>query len=265
MRTESKILSSMKYTKLTLLTLLLIAVSSCGGKDKFVKNPIDDIVRDMPTDRIFSVILYDMNVEGNFFEDFYHKYRIIEETTPGQPEERITDWVEVPERYFQQHVDDMGMELVHRGEDGQVVKSVSPPGYNNYVGNPQYGQWVQRDGGSFWEFYGKYAFISSMFNMFTYPARRSYYDDYRGNYYGRGRSYYGPRTSSGGSYYGTNSTYNRSSRPNSTWSSNRSTFKDRVNRRTSRSSSTTSSSRTSRSSSRYRGTSSRSRGGGFGK
>ena len=216
----------------------------------------------MPTGRVFSIILYDMNVEGNFFEEYFHKYKIIEEVNPDEPKERITDWYQVSERVFNQHVDDMGMELISRGTDGEVVKTVSPPGYNNYVGNPQYGQWVQRDGGSFWEFYGKFAFMSSMFNMFTYPVRRSYYDDYRGNYYGR-RGYYGPRTS-GRSYYGTNSDFNRS-RTNSTWSNNRSNFKNRVNNRTSRSSSITSSSRTSRSSSRYRGTSSRSRGGGFGK
>jgi len=254
----------MKKLSLLSLSLLLLIASSCGGgKEEFTKNPVDDIVRDMPADRVFSIILYDMNVEGNFFEEYFHKYRIIEEATPGEPEERTTEWFQVSERVFNQHVDDMGMELMSRGEDGQLVKTVSPPGYNNYVGNEKYGQWTQRDGGSFWEFYGKYAFMSSMFNMFTYPVRRSYWNDYRGNYYGS-RGYYGPRTN-GRSYYGTNSDFNRTSRTNSTWSSNRSNFKNRVNSRTTRSSSTTSSSRTSRSSSRYKGTSSRSRGGGFGK
>jgi len=253
----------MKYTKLTVITLLLIAISSCGGgKEKFVKNPVDDIVRDMPAERVFSILLYDMNVEGNFFEDYYHKYRIIEEKTAGEPEERLTDWVPVSESQFKQHVDDMGMELVSRGEDGKVIKDVSPPGYNNYVGNEKYGQWTQRNGGSFWEFYGKYALMSSMFRMVAYPVNRSYYNDYRGNYYGRGRSYYGP-TAGGSSYYGTNSNYTRTTRSNSTWSNNRSSFKNRVNSRTSRSSSSTS--RTSRSSSRYGSSSSRSRGGGFGK
>lgn len=256
-------MKSIRYTPLAILLLLL--VSACGGNsDRFEKNPVDDIIRDMPTDRVFSIILYDMNAEGNFREKFYHQYRIIEETEPGKPEERTTDWMEVGERYFSQHVDDMGMEIASRGEDGKLIKSASPPGYNNYVGNEKYGRWTQRNGTSFWEFYGQYAFMSSMFNMFTYPVRRSYWDDYRGNYYGRGRGYYGPATTGGGRYYGTNSDFNRNSRTNSTWSNNRSNFKNRVNRRTSRSS-TSSSSRSSRSSSRYRGSSSRSRGGGFGK
>ncbi len=260
----------MKKVFLATFAVALVLFASCGGsrEERFVKNPVDNIVRDMPTGTVFSIILYDMNVEGNFSERFYHQYRIIEEKEPGKPEERTTDWMEVGERYFKQHQDDMGMTLASRGEDGELVKSVSPPGYNNYVGNEKYGQWrTHRDGYSFWEFYGQYAFMSAMFNTFAYPVRRSYYNDYRGNYYGRGRSYYGPRASNGSSYYGTNSNYNRNSRrTSSTWSQNRSNFKNRVNRRTERSSTSRSSnSRTSRSSSRYRGSSSRSRGGGYGK
>lgn len=257
----------MKRNLLATLTIAIVLFASCGGNrsERFVKNPIDDIIRDMPAGTVFSILLRDMNVEGNFSERFYHQYSIIEENASGTPEERTTEWMEVEERYFKQHQDDMGMELASRGEDGKLVKSVSPPGYNNYVGNEKYGQWQRHsDGHSFWAFYGQYAFMSAMFNTFNYPVRRSYYNDYRGNYYGRGRSYYGPRNANGGSYYGTNSAYTSSKRTNSTWSQNRSNFKNRVNNRASRSSST-SSSRTSRSSSRYRGSSSRSRGGGYGK
>ncbi len=240
----------MKPTRILLVLAALALLSNCGGK-KFTKNYIDEVVRDMPTGRVFSVILHDMDVQGNFMHDYYHQYKIIEETEPGKPEEELTGWVEVSEDYFNQNVNNMGMELVHRGEDGKVVKSVSPPGYNNYVGNPKYGHWQSSGGHSFWAFYGQYAFMSSMFNLMTYPVRRSYYDDYRGGYYGR-RPYYGP-TVGGSPYYGTNSPYTRSTRPNSTWSRNTSTFKNRV------------ASRTSRSSSRYGGSRSRSRGGGFGK
>ena len=246
-------------------TIALILFAGCIGnrQARFIKNPVDTIVRDMPADRVFSIILHDMNVEGNFSEHFYHQYRIIEEKEPGRPNEHITQWMEVGKHYFGQHQEDMGMTLASRGEDGKLVKSVSPPGYNNYVGNEKYGQWrTHREGYSFWEFYGQYAFISTLFNTFSYPVRRSYYNDYRGNYYGRGRSYYGPRAAGGSRYYGTNSAYNRNSRRTaSAWSQNRSNFKNRVNRRTRRSSP----SKTSRSSSRYRGSGYRSRGGGFGK
>lgn len=231
---------------------LLIVLASCGGK-KFQKNPVDLIIRDMPTDRVFAIILNDMDVEGSFFHKYTHQYKIIEEREPGNPEEYISGWYEVDEQFFKRHANDMGMEIAARGEDGKLHKGASPPGYNNYVGNERYGHWENRGGHSFWAFYGQYAFMSSMFNLLTYPVRRSYYNDYRGGYYGTGRSYYGPRTSTGGTYYGTNSAYTKSTRPNSSWSRNNSGFKQRV------------ASRTSRSGSRYGGSRSRSRGGGFGK
>ncbi len=242
----------MKLVKLLLSFTIIISISSCGGGKRFQKNPVDEMIRDMPSDRVFSVILHDMDVQGNFSETYYHQYKVIEEKTPGKPEERVTEWKRVPESYFQMHVNNMGMEIASRGEDGKLVKSANPPGYNNYVGNPKYGTWRQRDGYSFWEFYGQYAFMSSMFNMMAYPVRRSYYDDWRGNYYGTGRTYYGP-TYGSGRYYGTSSSYTQSSRPNSTWSSKPNSFKQRVQNRT------------SRSSSRYSSSSSRSRGSGFGK
>ncbi len=241
----------MKAYKSILPLLALALLCACGGK-KFKKNPVDLIIKDMPTQRVFSIILNDMDVEGSFFKTYKHQYKIIEEKEPGKPEEYISGWYEVDEHFFNQHLNNMGMEIASRSEDGKLHKTASPPGYNNYIGNPKYGHWQSSGGSSFWAFYGQYAFMSSMFRLATFPVRQSYYNDYRGNYYGTGRSYYGP-TSGGSSYYGTNSKYTSSSRPNSSWSRNTSSFKQRV------------SGRTSRSSSRYSGSSSRSRGGGFGK
>lgn len=237
------------FSKILMLATIL-SIASCGGDD-FVKNPLDMIIKDIPRDHVFSIILNDMDVEGSFFNTYKHEYLVIEEKEPGKPEEYSAGWIEVSKRTFQQHTNDMGMEVASRGEDGKLHKSVNPPGYNNYVGNSRYGQWENRGGTSFWAFYGQYAFMSRMFNMGAYPVHRSYYNNYRGSYYGTGRSYYGP-TTSGRSYYGTNSAYNSSKRPNSTWSRNNSSFKRSV------------SGRTSRSGSRY-GSSSRSRGGGYGK
>jgi len=58
------------------------------------------------------------------------------------------------------------------------------------VGNPNYGHWRQdSSGGSFWEWYGKYALFSSLFNRPIYygswAAGRdySYYHDYGRNHY----------------------------------------------------------------------------------
>ncbi|MDH5603632.1 MAG: hypothetical protein OEY51_06825 [Cyclobacteriaceae bacterium] len=236
----------MNTKNIFLLFVITVLLSACGKK--ITKAPIDDIIRDIPSGRVFTVILYDMDVQGSIFNDYFHQYKIIEEID-SIPEERITEWLEVGEDYFTEHQNDMGMEIAHRGEDGKLEKKVAPPGYNRYVGNSHYGHW---NSNGIWAFYGQYMFMSSMLNMGRYPVQRGYYDDYRTNYYGSGRAYYGP-TTGGRSYYGTGSAYAGSYKPNSSWSSNTSSFKQRVG------------DRTTRSSSRYGGTSSRSRGGGSGK
>ncbi len=240
--------------RIMLFCTVAILLASCGGGSKYHKSPLDKLIRDMPQDQPFSIILFDMDVEGNFTEIYHHKYRVIQVDKNDSVEYFETPWYEVGEREFEQHINDMGMVVASRDSTGKLTKSATPPGYNNFVGNSRYGQWrTDSHGGSFWEFYGRYAFMSSMFNMMAYPARRSYYNDWRGSYYGTNRRYYGP-SSGGYSYYGTNSRYNRSSNPSSSWSRNRSSFKERVANRTSRSSSSSSSS-----------SSFRSKGGSFGK
>ncbi len=240
-----------------LKTCLLVALSGllwgCGGSG-FQKSPLDELIRDMPRDEIFSVILHDMDVEGNFSKTYYHEYEIITGSEPENIKSEKTGFLRVSEQEFNNNINNMGMEIAARDSTGKLSKSATPPGYSNYVGNQRYGSWrSDGHGGSFWQFYGQYAFMSSMFNMLTYPARRSYYNDWRGGYYGSGRSYYGP-SSGGTSYYGTNSNYSKSKNPSSSWNSRSSAFKNRVTNRVSRSSGK------SGTSSAYR-----SRGGGFGK
>lgn len=53
---------------------------------------------------------------------------------------------------------------------------------SQHIGNPHYGRWSHGSGGSFWAWYGQYAFFSSMFG-----GRRYYYNDWGSN---RGYSYY---------------------------------------------------------------------------
>ncbi len=233
----------------------MLLLSACSG-NSFQKNPVDQLVKDMTNTPVYSIMLYDMEEEGTFFKEYQHQYRILKQSTAeGEPEEVITDWYRVSDDFFNSHIDDMGMEIAAKTKDGEVSKTVSPPGYSNYVGNPQYGQWQTGAGGnSFWAFYGQYAFLSSMLNLATFPVRRSYYDDYRGSRRS-GRPYYGPVANNGRRVYGTGSAYTTAAKPNTRWNTNRSS-----------SSAFRSGNRTSRSGSRYNSSSSmRSRGGGFGK
>jgi len=231
----------MKHQILKYLCLFTLAyfVSSCGGP-KYEKNPLDVIARDLPSDKPFTAILYDMDVKGNFVETYYHQYKIVQDDGNGNLDEFTTGMLEVSKATFNSHINDMGMELMARDSAGNLSKGAAPPGYNNYVGNEKYGQWkTDNSGNSFWAFYGRYAMMSTMFNMMAYPARRSYYNDWRGGYAGTGRGYYGP-SNQGRGYYGTNSAHGRSTKPSSTWSKKRSSFRQNVATRTSRSSSSSS-------------------------
>ncbi|UII20946.1 hypothetical protein [Fulvivirga ligni] len=256
-----------------------VIIKACSGRrsdseyrqssqlENWQKSPLDDIIKSLSDKQDFSIILYDMDADDSQYK---HKYRIVSNEGDSVTAKE-TEWYPVSDVFFEQHLNDMGMEIASK-KDGVVHKEAAPAGYTNYVGNPQYGHWVERNGSSFWEFYGKYAFLSSMFNLMTYPARRAYWDDYYGGYYGRGRSYYGP---SGRTIYGTRSYTSSNTGKTTTWGSKPSTFKSKVRSQVSRSASATKSrsyssgssySKTSRSSSRSSsGSSFRSRSGGFGK
>ncbi len=79
----------------------------------------------------------------------------------------------------------------------EAIDVATPPGMA-YVGDKQYGQWKTNDNGDrFWVFYAKWHFYNTLFNghYYTYGM----YTDYRTNYYGRSKSYYG----TGSRRYGT--------------------------------------------------------------
>lgn len=220
------------------LPVALFWLASCGdgGERKFVKSPLDNLIRDLDAEKNFTIILYDMDMEDKLGRDVYkHRYKIIT-MKDSVPQERITDWMEVDEQFFFEHEKNMGMEIASK-TDGKVSKVVAPPGYSNYVGNPQYGQWrTNPDGSSFWEFYGKYAMISNMLGLVGSMINRNSYYDYRDNYWGR-RPYYGALPD-GSPAYGTYSPHGQRANPDfysRTGGAN--SFKEKVNSRVTRSSS----------------------------
>jgi hypothetical protein len=85
---------------------------------------------------------------------------------------------------------------ISREAEQKMNKSTDYGPGSQYIGNPQYGRWSQGSGGSFWAWYGQYAFFSNMFG-----GRRYYYNDWGSN---RGYSYY--------SDYGRNNYTSRSQR-----------------------------------------------------
>ncbi len=225
--------------KLLILSLALVFLQGCGKE--YTKTPVDEQITKLNAEKVpmFSIILNDMDVDGIFFKDYKHKYQIIRQYDSVKIKEQVTDWIEVSEEFFWENENYLGMEIASKGKDGKIVKSASPAGYNNYVGNPQYGHWVNGSGGSFWQFYGQYMFLSSMLNLASGSIYRGDYDDFNRNYRYR-KPYYG-KDLGGGSKYGTYGSYTSKTRP-ATFNeklgkikSGSQSFKEKVNNKVSRS------------------------------
>ncbi len=233
--------------KIYLACLMLVSIAafqSCStSPSPYQTSALDVLIRDMNALPNFTIILFDMDYEEHLFSAnvYRQKYQIIIPQADGELEVKETNWEPVSRSFFDANINNMGMEIASK-TDGKLSKAVAPAGYSQYVGNPQYGQWRESNGSSFWEFYGRYAMMSSLFNLMS-PINRTYYDDYSRNYRGS-RPYYGS-TVAGAPRYGTQTTVkNRGT--NSTWSKKQSTFRGGVRNRVSPSKGTSTRSRTTR-------------------
>ena len=201
-------------------------LTSCGSSETVVKSPVDNYTKQLDGYKTYSVILHDMDLKENTFssDEYKHQYKFIlpaKDTTGGKiVRDSISGWVNVSEDVFNKNLDNMGMELLSKNEDGKISKIPSPPGYNNYVGNTRYGSWqTNSSGNSFWAFYGQYAFMSSMLGMMSSrPIYRNSYNDYYRNYRGS-RPYYGT-TTTGTRAYGTGSATSNAMNSKSRFKSN---------------------------------------------
>ncbi|AZQ62663.1 hypothetical protein EI427_10570 [Flammeovirga pectinis] len=249
---------------LALISFLFLI--SCTSQETFKKNPVDQLIVSMTNVNNFTIILQDIDAEEHLFssDHYRQKFKVITMGADSVPQTKETEWYEVSETFFNLHSGDIGMEVASK-VDGKLSKQVSPPGYSGYVGNSQYGQWKTNPstGTSFWEFYGRYAMMRSVFGMGFYgPVYRSSYMNYRG-YHSSGRNYYGG--SSGSPRYGSYSSGAQKSNPSfsrrmSTSSSFRNTVGSSVSRSPARTAAGSRASGYKSSTSRYgSGSSSRSR------
>ena len=186
---------------------LLILVAGCAAG-----NPLERLERELDRHPEYTVILADMREEGTFSTDYLHQYRVTTGEREGGSDElvfteRVRGWERVGRNTYSRYRPYLGMVVLSKGPDGNVDRDQHPPGYQ-YVGNDRYGQWRgDGRGGSFWEFYGRYALISHMIGGFGRPIYRNDWNTYRGNR-GRGQPYFGAGA------YGSNGTVTRQSNPN---------------------------------------------------
>ncbi len=173
---------------LGLSVLFAVLLAGCGGS-----TPLEKLKRDLDRYPEYSIILEDMMVDGNFFKEYYHKYKIIRGEAAGDSlvyYTEITDWVRVDKDYFNEYQRYLGMTLAAKTRDGEVIETPQPPAYH-YVGNERYGQWRHDNSGNrFWEFYGQYAFLQALLGGFGRPIYYDDWDTYR-RYRSRGEPYFG--------------------------------------------------------------------------
>lgn len=139
--------------------------------------------------------------------DYYHKY-ILENN--GETTE--TQWEKVDESLYEEHIEHLGMAILAKpyGEfEKDRMTQAAPPGMA-YVGNPQYGEWQERENGDrFWSWYGRYAFFST---LFFYPPYHYGYRSWSGwhSNYRYKKPYFG-KTKQGFQQFGTNGSFVRKS------------------------------------------------------
>ena len=196
-----------------LLLAIMLLVAGCGST-----NPVQQIIKkDLAKVPEWSILLDDMKEEGFFSTKYFHKYKILTgtgDTTQTRFNERVTDWIKVPSRFYHENETYLGMVIASKLPNQKLSNTAIPPGYQ-YVGNSQYGRWRQDSrGNSFWEFYGKYAMFRSL--LFGSSSRglfgggNIYRDDYHSyrRYSDSGRPFYGRK-----SQYGTYGTTTAKTKP----------------------------------------------------
>ncbi len=192
--------------------LLLVSVlAACASR---IPDPLPLLAKELQLAKHeeYSIVLTDMEERGNFVKSYFHLYEVLRGDKPTGSEEiefdRLQlDWAEVDKKFYQQLEPYLGMVVLSKSGAKEAERTQYPPGYQ-YVGNDRYGQWrTDRNGGSFWEFYGKYALFSSLLGMNNRPLYRDDYNAYRTNR-SRRRPYFGPSGN-----YGTRGSVTRATNP----------------------------------------------------
>jgi len=200
-----------KRTTIALVLASLALTTGCGR----ATDPVQRAARDLERYPEYTLIIEDLKVEDGFFPDYFLRMQIMmaagQRTESGQDtlvyKTQTTEWQEVSEEVFARYQNYLGMVVASKTLDGKRSgpRNAYPAGYQ-YVGNSQYGSW---GGGGFWQFYGQYAFMSSMLG--GHRIGRNDYDGYRRDRE-RGRPHYGP-VKNGRQTFGTAGTQTQKSRP----------------------------------------------------
>ncbi len=161
-------------------------------------------------------VLVDMETRGRgASKDYEQKVRTIttkvaDSSSKGGSTTSDERWVAVSRPTYDAMRNNMGMAIEHKSAgkyDDEAEKVAQPAGFA-YMAPPgqsnRYGYWENRNGSSFWVFYGQYALLRDLlFNRDYRPLDSRDWSGYRSSQ-SRGQTYYGNDTF-GGQKYGTQS------------------------------------------------------------
>lgn len=199
---------------------LLLGQFFSGGKVK--GDTLSELRQELAAYPEYTVILNDMRQEGTFLPHFYHQYKIVTgEAVAGKEalnyNQRLLEYESVSRETYSRYEPYLGMAILSKLPGGEVSATPMPPGYQ-YVGNPQYGQWVTNTSGQqVWQFFSTYLQLRLLMDLVSGPPiYRSGYRDFQREYR-RGRAYLGPTvTSSSGRRsrtYGTSGSVTQKTHP----------------------------------------------------
>jgi hypothetical protein len=252
-----------------LFLLMIYGLSTCGSGDYDSSSETDPKKSSVHLDYLvdkhklgneYSIVLDDMD----FTEPDTYKHKYLLYSSRSTPDTVIVDstkWINVNAIFFDEHIEDLGMEI-WSSSDGKVSKVSSPAGYSNYYGNTRYGYWNPAT--QLWMFHAQYMYLSNRMYYSGYPIHRNSWNNYSTNY--RNKTPFYGQNSSGKTEYGSKGAAASRVKPNSHWYKKSSAQRSTIGRGAASKSKNIKSSFNSKRAKTGRTRSSfRSRGGGFGK
>lgn len=128
------------------------------------------IIKEFDANKEFTLILRDMDYKSS---QHYHKYEYVADTSDLIVSSE-TAWYEVTPTFFRQHVDHLGLQMVHKN-GGTKSYGASPPGFSQFVGNEKYGRWADNYGEDEWTYNADYENLNPVLtDGFSTPTRKVY-------------------------------------------------------------------------------------------
>lgn len=201
-----------KINIILLVTGLFTILISCGGTS-IPPNPINALMDTMADKGSYTITLVDMDLIG---EQYVHKYKIYQIKSDSSVSISYTKAINVTDDFFMLHEDDMGMELVSKTDNGTINSLVSPPGFTNFVGNKNFGEWkevyvdtvsaVGYEDSTFWVFNDANSNLAEELGIqgmnITLQEYTMFVESYMFN-----RPFYGQKTAPDSTRYGTRSSH----------------------------------------------------------